>query len=88
MAYQPLSRHAVRVSDGDRAAVDVQPVVRYPELVAAVEDLDRERLVELPEIDVLDLEPRPREELWHRVNRADAHLVGLAARDREAAEHP
>src|SRR5688572_9654243 len=55
MTDEPLPGHAIRVPDGDRPAVDVEAVVRYPELVTAIDDLDRKRLVELPEVDVLDL---------------------------------
>ena len=50
--------------------------------------LHGERLVELPEIDVLDLEARPLEELGHGEHRSDAHFVGLAAGDGEAPEYP
>ena len=49
------------------------------ELVAAVDDLRRERLVQLDDVDVVDLEAGALEELRHREDRADAHLVGLAA---------
>ena len=49
-------RHAVRVADGDRAAVDVQAVRRDAELVAAVEHLHREGFVQLPQVDVVDLQ--------------------------------
>src|SRR5690349_4231029 len=39
----PRARHAVRMADRDRAAIDVEPVVRDAELVAAVENLDGDR---------------------------------------------
>ena len=87
VAGEPRARHAVRMADGDRAAVDVEAIVRNAERVAAVDHLHGERLVQLPEVDVVDLDARPLEQLRHREHRADAHLVGLAAGDGEAAEH-
>src|SRR5215203_187245 len=81
----PGSRHAIRVADGDGAAVDVVLCRIDAEAVAAVERLHGERLVELPQADVVDGEPVLLEELRHREDRADAHLVGVAAGDRHAA---
>ena len=55
MSAWPTSRwprHAVGMADGDRAAVDVEPIVGDAEPVAAVDHLHRERFVQLPEIDV------------------------------------
>src|SRR3546814_7131760 len=42
-------------------------------------------LVQLPQVDVVDLEAVPLQQPRHREHRADAHLVGLAAGDRQAA---
>src|SRR6478672_7791658 len=53
MAGETLAADAVRMADRDRAAVDIEPVHRDAELVGAVEHLHRERLVELPEVDVV-----------------------------------
>ena len=86
VAGQALAADAVRVADRDRAAVDVEPVHRDAELVAAVEHLHREGLVQLPQVDVVDRQAQALEHLRHREHRADAHLVGLAAGDREAEE--
>src|SRR6185437_4272442 len=88
MAGKSRSRHAVRMADGDRSAVDVKALVRYAQLVAAIDHLDGERLVELPQADVVDVHPRPREELRYGKDRTDAHFVGLAAGDGETAEYP
>src|SRR6202040_3777600 len=79
---------AVRVPERDRAAVDVQALVRNAELVAAVEHLDGERLVQLPQIDVADLVSGALQQARNGEPRADAHLVRLAAGDREAPEYP
>ena len=83
---QPGAAHAVRMADGDRAAVDVEAVVGDAEPIAAVDHLHGERFVQLPEVDVLDLRAGLLEQLRHREHRADAHLVRLAAGDGEAAE--
>ena len=48
--------------------------------------LHRERLVELPQIDVGHGLAGALQQLRNREHRADAHFVGLAAGDREAAE--
>src|SRR5690606_40864700 len=69
----------------DGAAVDVEPFPGNAELVAAVDDLHGERLVEFPDADVLDLEAGLLEQLRHSKYGADAHLVGLATDDLETA---
>ena len=61
--------------------------IGHAEPVAAVDHLRREGFVQLPDVDVVDLEPVLLEQLRHREHRTDAHLVGLAAGDRVAAEH-
>src|SRR3954451_9669861 len=55
VADQARTRHAVGMADRDGAAVHVEPLIRDTELVAAVDHLYRERLVQLPEIDVRHL---------------------------------
>ena len=72
------------MADRDRAAVDVENVVRDAELVLAVEHLHREGLVELPQADVAHLEPEAIEQLRNREHRPDAHLVRLSAGDGHA----
>src|ERR1700728_4704136 len=86
VAGHARAAHAVGMADRDRAAVDVEPFLRNPETVAAVEHLARKRLVELPKIDVLALEALTAEKLGNGEYRPDAHLVRLAAGDGEAAE--
>src|SRR5205085_1628855 len=54
MSDEPRAAHAERMPDRDRAAVHVEPFLRNAEAVAAMEDLHGERLVELPEPDVVD----------------------------------
>ena len=79
--------HAVGMADRDRATVDVKPLLRDAEPVAAVKHLTGERFVELPQVDVADLEPVACQKLRYREDRPNAHLVGFAAGDGEAAEH-
>src|SRR5262245_34381991 len=86
VAGHACAAHAVGVADGDGAAVDVELVLGDAELVAAVDDLHREGLVELPQADVVDSDPGALQQPRHSVDRTDAHLVGLAARHLEATE--
>src|SRR5450631_823600 len=48
MSGEARARHAVGMSDRDRAAIDVEAIVVDAQFVAAVDHLHRERLVELP----------------------------------------
>src|SRR5678816_3865811 len=78
--------HAERMPDRDRPAVRVQLVHGDAERVAAVDDLGGEGLVQLPHVDIFHLEPGALQELRHRVDWPDPHLVALAPGDGEAAE--
>src|SRR4030095_1494533 len=68
-AGHPGTGHAVRMSDGDRAAVRVQLIHRDAEPVAAVHDLRGEGLVQLDDVDVVDGEAGALEQLRHREHR-------------------
>src|SRR6185295_14444158 len=57
VAGEARARHAVGMAERDRAAVHVQLVVRDADAVAAIDHLDGEGLVQLPEVDVLHLLP-------------------------------
>src|SRR5690606_13059282 len=85
MAGHSRARHAVRVPNGDRAAIHVQQLVRDAKLVAAVKNLDRKGFVQLPKADVVHLEVMPLQQLRNGEDRADAHLVRLTAGDNKAA---
>src|SRR3954447_24078548 len=74
MPDEAAAGHAVRVADRDAAAVDVELLGIDLERVAAVDDLAGERLVELPQADVLDGQPGVGKQLRHRRDRTDAHL--------------
>src|SRR5258705_13361332 len=82
MAGQPRAGHAEGMTDRDRAAIDVVLVVIDAELIARIEALAGERLVELPDVDIIHFQTLPLQQLRHGVDRADAHLVRLAARRR------
>jgi hypothetical protein len=72
------------VPDRDRPADRVQLVVVDAELALAVEQLRRERLVQLDDVDVVELEAVALQELRHGEDRPDPHLLGAAARHRGA----
>ena len=81
VARQTCAAHSVGVADRDRAAVHIQDLVGNAELVLAIEHLDREGLVQLPQVDVVDLQAEAIEQLRHGEHRADTHLVRLGAGD-------
>src|SRR6185437_13125208 len=86
VAGEPRAGHAERMTDRDRAAIDVVLGRIDAEPVATVEALAGEGLVQFPDVDVVDLQALALEKLRHGEHRADAHLVGLAARDRPRHE--
>mmetsp|Transcript_21061 Transcript_21061/g.81578 ORF Transcript_21061/g.81578 Transcript_21061/m.81578 type:complete len:451 (-) Transcript_21061:3205-4557(-) len=86
VAGQALARHTVGVADRDRAAVDVELVHRDAQCVGAVQHLNREGLVEFPQVDVGDGQAQLLQHLGHGEHRADAHFIGLAAGDGKAQE--
>ena len=53
-------------------------------MVTDVDRLGGKRLVELPQIDVVDREAVPRQEFGNRVNRTDSHLLWPATHDGHA----
>src|SRR5487761_819677 len=83
--HQPDPGGGEGVADGDRAAPRVHPgvVVGDLEVVEEREHLDRERLVNLDEADIVHREPLPGEELLGGGHRADAHDLGLDAGELE-----
>src|SRR5471032_2699727 len=86
VAGQARARHAIRVADGDRAAVDVQAVHRNAQLVGAVQHLHGERFVQFPQADVLDLQAGLFQQFRNCEHGTDAHLVRLATGHGEATE--
>ena len=85
MADQPRAGHAERMADRDRAAIDVVRVGIDAEVIAAIEALAGERLIEFPQADIRDRQPGAVEQLGDREDRANAHFVRAAARRLKAA---
>src|SRR5688572_24314155 len=86
MPHQACAGHAVGMAHRDGATVDVEAFIRNSELVRAVQHLYREGFIELPEVDVRDALAGALQQLRYGEYGPDAHLVRLAARDREPAE--
>src|SRR5262249_56521379 len=80
VAGEPRTGHAEGMADRDRAAIDVVLGGIDAELVAAIEALAGEGFVQLPDVDVVDLEPVTLQQLRHGENRAVAHFVRVASR--------
>ncbi|MNM68215.1 hypothetical protein D3C81_797670 [compost metagenome] len=76
------------MADGDRPAIDVQALGRNAQGVTAIQHLAGERFVQLPQADVVHGQAMTLEQFRNRVDRADAHLVGIAAGDGHAAIDP
>src|SRR5579864_4113286 len=74
---QACAGHAEGMADRDRTAIDVVFGGIDAELVAAIQALARERLVQLPDVDVVDLQAMALQQFRHGEHRADAHLVRL-----------
>ena len=71
---------------GDGTAVHVDDARIHPELLDHGQRLGREGLVELDEFEIGEREAGAGEGLGDRLDRADAHDVGIDARHREAHE--
>ena len=84
MMRAPVS--ADRMAEGHRAAVDVELVLRDPELLLEDHAVDREGLVVLEEVHVLDGQARALHQLAHGRDRRLRELVAGAGRP-GAAEH-
>ncbi|GEM_PF-114405 len=73
----PGAGAAERVTDGDRATVDVDQFAVAAELIDDRDRLRRERLIDLEQLQIADLPARPGKRPGHRRDRADAHVVGM-----------
>src|SRR5262245_19519419 len=70
---QASARGAERVAERDRAAVDVALLAVELQLLLAAEVLRRERLVDLDQVEVTDLQAGLLARLLDRGHRAEAH---------------
>src|SRR5882672_9130168 len=86
MTDEARTCHAIRVAYGNRAAIHVEAIVRDAETLRAVEDLNREGLVEFPQVDVGDGLAGAFQQLRDGEHRADTHFIRLASGHGEAAE--
>jgi hypothetical protein len=78
---QPRARRPERVSERHGAAVDVQAIHVDPERLRARDRLRSERFVDFEEVDVLDRQPRLREEPLGRRDRTERHDARVESRD-------
>src|SRR6266436_10358339 len=87
MSGQAGPGHAIGVADRDRTAIDIEFLGIDAQFVAAINHLDGIGLIQLPQIDVVDLQAMTLEQARDRRHRADAHLVRLdACRDKTAKD--
>ena len=69
------------MTEGDRPAVDVQPLLLDPELARAGEHLGGERLVDLDQVDVVKRQSGAVQCSPDRGHRAHPHVGGIDAGD-------
>src|SRR5277367_1661583 len=74
VAGETRAGHAEGMADRDRAAIDVVFGGIDAEPVAAIEALAGEGFVQLPDVDIVDLQTLALEQFRHGEHRADAHL--------------
>src|SRR5260370_5359687 len=67
--------HSEWMTDGDRATVDIEFFRVNAQAVAAIDDLDGERLVQLPEINVIQTQAATIDKFCHREYRSPPPLV-------------
>src|SRR5215218_9174514 len=65
VAGKPRAGHAEGMTDGDRTAIDVVLLGIDAELVARIQTLAGEGLVQFPDVDVVDLEAMALQQLRH-----------------------
>ena len=81
MTSQARAGHAIGMTEGDRSTVDVELFRIDAELIAALDHLDRKRLIQFPKPDIVDRQSVPLQKPGHGIDRADPHLVGFASGD-------
>src|SRR5579883_1583373 len=87
MARKARAAHAIGMADRDGTAIDVELLRIDAEPVPAIEHLYGKRLVQLPKVDVVDLEAEALEQTRHGENGPNTHFVRLAARRRQSFEN-
>ena len=87
MTGQPGARHAIGVANRDRAAGHIEFFRIDAEPVPAMENLRGERLIQFPQVDIIDLQTMRLEKFRHGKHRANAHFVGITPGNGDAAKH-
>src|SRR6267142_1080339 len=75
------------MANRNRSAIDIELLGIDAKLIAAINHLHGERLVQLPEIDVVDRQTVALEQAWYRKHWTDAHFVWLATGRDEPPEY-
>src|SRR3546814_3203687 len=68
------------MTDRDRAAINVEQLIRDMELITAVQQLGGKGLVQFPQADVVHLQIESLEESRNSEHGPDAHFIGLGSR--------
>ena len=83
MTSQARAGHAIGMTEGDRSTVDVELFRIDAELIAALDHLDRKRLIQFPKPDIVDRQSVPLQKPGHGIDRADPHLEHLLVSRRQ-----
>ena len=75
----PSTRHTVGMADRDGSAIHIDRFRVDAQPIAAMNHLAGERLIQLPQSDVIHLQPMFRQQLRHGEYRPYAHLVWRAS---------
>src|SRR6478752_9859820 len=79
------SRHPVWMAERDGAAADVEPVIRDAQSIPAINHLAGKGFVQLPQVDIVHLEPMTPQQLWHSENRTSPHFIRITSSYRNSA---
>src|SRR5258706_8834216 len=86
MSRQRRAAHPIRVPSRNSAAVDVQFFGIDSKLIAAIENLNGERLVQFNEVDIADLKTEAFQKARHCENGSNSHFIRFATRNGKALE--
>src|SRR3954470_18375522 len=79
MADEAAACDSIGMSHRDRTTVDVQPVIGDTKLIATIDHLHRECLIQFPQADVGDFLAGLLQQFRYSINRSDAHLIWFAS---------
>src|SRR3546814_10980896 len=72
------------MTHGYRATADIEPVIRNFQPILAVQNLHRERFIQIPQADIPDRDIEALHQLRHGKNRTTSHFVSRCASDCQA----